>query len=73
MIAPVEEVVTGITLNFCLLKYCSCNENGTIRGGGGGMDNIVKAVGCRPWLWVVLLQVSWTWNTSNITSKNALI
>jgi hypothetical protein len=36
MIAPAEEVVRGITLNFCLLKYCSYNENGAVGGGGYG-------------------------------------
>jgi hypothetical protein len=70
MIAPAEEVVRGITLNFCLLKYCRCNENGAVRGG---TDIMVKLVGCRPWLWVVLLQISWVWNMSNIPSKNTLI
>jgi hypothetical protein len=33
MIAPAEKVVRGITLNVCLLKYCRCNENGTVEGG----------------------------------------
>ncbi len=37
-----------------------------------GTDIMVKLVGCGPGLWVVLLQVSWVWNVSNITSKNAL-
>jgi hypothetical protein len=36
-------------------------------------DVMVKFVGCRPGLWVVLLQVSWVLNMSNIKSKNALI
>jgi hypothetical protein len=35
MIAPAEEVVRGITLNFHLLKYCRCNENGAVMGGYG--------------------------------------
>jgi hypothetical protein len=30
---PAEKVVRGITLNFCLLKYCRCNENQAIIGG----------------------------------------
>ncbi len=70
MIAPAEEVVRGITLNLCLLKYCSSDENEAVRGG---TDIMVKLMGCRPWLWVVLLQISWVWNMSNIPSKNALI
>jgi hypothetical protein len=32
MIAPAEEVIRGITLYFCLLKYCRCNENGAVKG-----------------------------------------
>jgi hypothetical protein len=28
---------------------------------------------CGSGLWVMLLQVSWAWNISNISSKNALI
>ncbi len=36
-------------------------------------DVMVKLVGCQPRLWVVLLQVSWAQNMSNIPSKNALI
>ncbi len=38
-----------------------------------GTDVVVKLVGYRHGLWVVLLQVSWAWNMSNITSKNSLI
>jgi hypothetical protein len=70
MIAPAEEIVRGITLNFCLLKYHCCNENGD---DGGCTAIMVKLVGCRPWLWVVLLQISWAWNMSHISSKNVLI
>jgi hypothetical protein len=40
---------------------------------GEGMDIMVKLMGYGPRLWVVLLQVSWAWNMSNIPSKNALI
>ncbi len=33
---------------------------------------MVKLVGCRPWLWAVLLLISWPWSMSNITSKKCL-
>jgi hypothetical protein len=40
---------------------------------GEGTDIIVKLVGCRSGLWLVLLQASWKWNMGNVQSKNALI
>jgi hypothetical protein len=33
MIVPAEEAIKGIILNFCLLKYCHCDEHGAIGGG----------------------------------------
>ncbi len=68
---PADEVVSDITLHFCLLKNCCCDENPAVRGGYGYI--MVKLVGCGPGLWAVLLQVSWAWNMSNIPSINALI
>jgi hypothetical protein len=44
-----------------------------IRASWEGMDIMVKLVGYRPGLWVVLLKISWAWNMSNIAFKNALI
>ncbi len=35
MIASAEDVVRGITLNFCLLKYPHCNEIEAVMGGYG--------------------------------------
>ncbi len=43
MIAPTEEVVKGIILNFHPLKYCCCDENGAVVGG----------YGCHVRTWVV--------------------
>jgi hypothetical protein len=71
MIVSAEEVVRDITL----LIFICCNSAVVIKIGLSweGMDVMVKLLGCRPGLWVVLLQVSWAWNMSNIPSKNALI
>jgi hypothetical protein len=57
------------------LIFICCNSAVVMKIGPWweGMDVMVKLVGRRPGLWVVLLQVSWAWNMSNITSKNALI
>jgi hypothetical protein len=69
--APADKVVSNITLHFPLLKKRCCHENPAVRGECGYI--MVKLVGCGPVLWVVLLQVSWAWNMSQIPSKNALI
>jgi hypothetical protein len=68
---PADKVVSNITLHFCVLKKRHCDENPAIQGGYGCI--MVKLVGCGPVLWVVLLTISWVWNMSNITSKNASI
>jgi hypothetical protein len=67
MMAPADEIVSNITLHFCLLKKRRSDENLAVRGGYGYI--MVKLMGCRPVV-VVLLKISWAWNNP---SKNALI
>jgi hypothetical protein len=55
--ASADKVVSNITLHFPLLKKRRCSENPAVRGGYGYI--MVKLVGCRPGLWVVLLKISW--------------
>jgi hypothetical protein len=63
--APADKVVSNIALHFCLLKKCQ------ILPSGEGTDIMVKLMWCGIGLCVVLLKISWAWNMSNITSKNA--
>ncbi len=52
-------------------NFVYCNSTVVMKIGWPweAMDVMVKLVGCRPGLWVVLLRVSWAWNMNNITSK----
>ncbi len=38
-----------------------------------GTDFMVKLEECGPGLWVVLLQVSWGWNMSHVSSKTLIL
>jgi hypothetical protein len=73
MIAPAEEVARGITLNFCLLKYPYCDENGAVVGVHRchGQTHGVQTgvVGCAL---ASLLGMEYE-QYFNISSKNALI
>jgi hypothetical protein len=48
MIAPADKVVGNITLHFCLLINCRCDEKGAVMGGYG-CHGQTRGV----WTWVV--------------------
>jgi hypothetical protein len=65
--AHAEEVVSSITLHFCLLKKRRCNKNLAIRGGYGYI--MVKLVGCGPVVDCAFVNILGV----EIPSKNALL
>jgi hypothetical protein len=64
---PADKIVSDTTLHFCLMKKHRWDEILAVRGGYGYI--MVKLIGYRPGLWVVLLQVSWAWKLAMFHQK----